>query len=756
MARITWQNVDAPNVSSSIEGMKVASDLLGRGLGAARQGITDVVDAKTLSASNAAMAQLLQFQKPEDVQAAVAAGQVAPGVDPRYLNKDAMAMMAGRANDLMAQETGQIKLGQTRQSNTDYQLLNSPEGRVAVNELRMAENSRDPALIAAAREKHSGFLLQASPDAMNALTTEGQRIGQTDQSYKVAETAFNHGESDRDVVQGSQSLYNETIGEAGGPEYAESYLRQNRDALIQKYGGGERGNRIYDNTLRTFMGSPGNDATSANAAMGSTIGGGSSMGAGGKPTHDVLLGDGRGKGGGNAYGIVAPKPISSMTMGELYNFQRNEMIPKTRAAGVGKIDGRVVGSSAAGTFQIVSDTLAEAAPKVFPGQDWRTIQFTPENQEKIARYLFNRLPVGADIHNTWEGIKAGTKKTAGMDWNTIRGQIIQKESGGSPRSVLADPRASAIATQTAIKHSIAENEVIPLAVDLEAAWNNFGTADSVAKNLTGKGQAFEGETSDAILAQISKVQETYGIKNSAVAGQILARAKDGRQSKIYDWQDSINPFADGMKSSIDWKKVESLAGFAKDRGAISKLAVNTDRQQQAMTKVSAGQTAVDALTQQMQAAMSNAQANGRSTAGIETRYNSLLRDAINRRDGAVQGSVASAMAGDNPDVRPRTPTAAPARRSAPAAAAAKPAAPQTVFKPTELDQNQINQGLAQGRFADIPRKSNEDDKTYAARVLTAKAVPARAKPILRKINPVEAAMLEELRNTARGGGFGGS
>ena len=52
MARITWQNVDAPNVSSSIEGMKVASDLLGRGLGAARQGITESASGSSRASNN--------------------------------------------------------------------------------------------------------------------------------------------------------------------------------------------------------------------------------------------------------------------------------------------------------------------------------------------------------------------------------------------------------------------------------------------------------------------------------------------------------------------------------------------------------------------------------------------------------------------------------------------------------------------------------------------------------------------------------
>lgn len=121
------------------------------------------------------------------------------------------------------------------------------------------------------------------------------------------------------------------------------------------------------------------------------------------------------------------KPITQMTIGEAMNFGDTVLKPATRAAGIGKIDGKIVGTSAIGAYQIVGTTMREVAPKVF-GEDWKSVPMTVENQDKLGRYLFEKNKNG-NLQATWEGLPDRRPGAyADLSWDQVKRVIQRYES----------------------------------------------------------------------------------------------------------------------------------------------------------------------------------------------------------------------------------------------------------------------------------------------------------------------------------------
>lgn len=97
-----------------------------------------------------------------------------------------------------------------------------------------------------------------------------------------------------------------------------------------------------------------------------------------------------------------PRPLTSMTIKEVLDFQRNVMRPATRGYR-GKND---VGSTGVGAYQFESGTLAENA-RIALGDNWTNTIFSPEVQDRIAETLYNRA--------------RGDRKTLGNTWFAFRG-----------------------------------------------------------------------------------------------------------------------------------------------------------------------------------------------------------------------------------------------------------------------------------------------------------------------------------------------
>jgi hypothetical protein len=135
-------------------------------------------------------------------------------------------------------------------------------------------------------------------------------------------------------------------------------------------------------------------------------------------TADVVYGFGE-------FGLP-PKPISQSTIGEVQDFQRNTLIPKTR----GKVGaGPREGTGAVGTYQFTYGTLKEYAPKVL-GPDWRNIPFTADVQEQLAKALYEDRKRG-NLKDTWAGLPSNRPGAfTNVPWEAVRDDIIKVESAG--------------------------------------------------------------------------------------------------------------------------------------------------------------------------------------------------------------------------------------------------------------------------------------------------------------------------------------
>jgi hypothetical protein len=121
------------------------------------------------------------------------------------------------------------------------------------------------------------------------------------------------------------------------------------------------------------------------------------------------------------------KPITKMTIGEAMEFGDTILKPATRAAGIGKIDGKTVGTSAIGAYQIVGTTMRQVAPEVF-GENWKSVPMTIENQDKLGKYLFEKSKNG-NLKRVWEGLPDTRPGAyADLSWNDMKRIIHRYES----------------------------------------------------------------------------------------------------------------------------------------------------------------------------------------------------------------------------------------------------------------------------------------------------------------------------------------
>jgi hypothetical protein len=130
--------------------------------------------------------------------------------------------------------------------------------------------------------------------------------------------------------------------------------------------------------------------------------------------YDVVVGNGK-------YG-KPPQPLTTMTLEQVDRFGRDTLIPNTRAARVGVLNGKVLGASASGKYQMVGGTMLEAARDL--GMDPRTTVFTPEVQDRLAIQVANKYGL-----TRWEGL---TKNPAAME----RARAAQK-AGDYPAMLAA-------------------------------------------------------------------------------------------------------------------------------------------------------------------------------------------------------------------------------------------------------------------------------------------------------------------------------
>ena len=102
MARITWQNVTAPDLATSRAALQQAGNSLSSGFQGFADSFRDIEQQQKDAYSQEALARLAQVSDPNQLNSMMASdGLAALGItDPRYLNADAMQSILGRSSTL--------------------------------------------------------------------------------------------------------------------------------------------------------------------------------------------------------------------------------------------------------------------------------------------------------------------------------------------------------------------------------------------------------------------------------------------------------------------------------------------------------------------------------------------------------------------------------------------------------------------------------------------------------------------------------
>jgi len=165
----------------------------------------------------------------------------------------------------------------------------------------------------------------------------------------------------------------------------------------------------------------------------------------------------------NLAGIVAPKPISQMTIGELNDWQEAEMRNKSRAYGL-NIPGRQEelrrqgfrgdpGSTGVGRYQFEKSTLVDTAKELY-GDNYRNVTFDPDTQEKLASHLYYKAAARGPeaLGNTWHALR-GIDQTSPAAASQDQVRVAASKTAGA---------AAASAALAAAALPIARRKTLPV------------------------------------------------------------------------------------------------------------------------------------------------------------------------------------------------------------------------------------------------------------------------------------------------------
>lgn len=521
MAALTWRNVESPDFRASMQGFQTANQLMNDAFGNVRSLLAGVDQQQTDKANNAFQLELLRYNDPAKLEAALAADPTL-GFDPRRINSESLS--AAR------QLPGQLIRRATDQQALDENTFDFGEKKASIERMtKAAPLIRQAQLLAAnGQETESNALLEGvdlRPDEFaNILkgnfefASSNQTLKGSRQSYGQSAGRYAREVKAWDVSDKADEVFSTILNNSQDQTDALGYLNGLKNS-------GKITAPVYNEVYKRF-GLPGLDA---GASIGSGAAGGAAGGSFKGDPYNVVFGFGQ-------YGSPS-KNLTDMTMGEAFSFGRNVLQPSTAQAGFGRTkDGRVVGTSAMGAYQFTATTLEEYGKKLY-GDNWKNTQLTPDVQDKLAEALFNDRKAG-NLKDTWEGLpdaRPGAYKD--ISWNQMRGLIMQHEIGVSPSELRGNQAVSLIGGINANNDASAN----PITRDYYANAGRTGNVQDAYAEAKEKYPALAQMTPSRFTGAIADVQKkarAQGVTlNAFQAASLLSSSleEQGLGSKVLDY-----------------------------------------------------------------------------------------------------------------------------------------------------------------------------------------------------------------------------
>jgi hypothetical protein len=670
MAQITWRNVEAPDFRGATAGYETFSRLLGGATDDLSKSLTVFDKAQNRGVDQQVLMDALRFQDPASLRAALQSGSLTAGVDPRRVSLDTLTALGTRATTLNEQDKGQIDnnksaytFGRTVEQNSALDASRPLQTQLAVaaNSSDVATQQRllsDPtnqaALSRLTPEQIWGTVgnVQAGDSGNSAVTNA--RLGAT-------QAVRNDGAS-QEATKHINAILRESGTDPNG-QLASFESRANnmtpaaqalvRQALPQMYTG-------------TGGGIAGGAASPVGSAL-ATAAGGTAPGAataGGTGSFAIPAGAaGFGTTKGSAYdmtvgGVATPKPLTQMTLSEVKEFGKKTLIPGN-AGKYGNPEG--VGSSAAGAYQVTGQTLDQYAPKVL-GKDWESLPYSPENQEKIAKAIFEDRK-GGNLKTTWTSLPNGTAGAyKDMSWDQFKQVVAPGEVGGTPGTgTAASPAAAALAADanpattrantTQVNNvNAAASMLSTQAAKMQSNVRGVGldyakalkegdkTAGQVAEELR-TGPDFKGTSAQFLKTQIERVMTESNV-SASVAGAALRRNTMGSDKDFWSPKQLIRQLTPGSTPNLGNGTRLNDAGLAKTiadlkSGRPLEQAVINEQLDAKTKQVDDARTAANTLLQTLQATQAKAQ--------VQPGLNSFVVPGLQRQYAQANAALEAAL-----------------------------------------------------------------------------------------------------------------
>lgn len=521
MARPQWQQVAAPNYAPAIQGQVAAAEMLRNAIGDFGGGLKDFSKAQEEAAKKAAagteqelLMRAMGYTDQAALQGAISDRSIMAGLDPNKVSTSVLGTLDNRISTLQ-NRAGTAETQRQMVINNDR-----------TNRDNAAKDEARP-WVAAAISQMAG-LPPNLQKVMSSLPAADQQSFLTSLS---SATQYGRGNEAYDEGRAVDSIVN-AAGSVMGPnkEAQAAYIQQQLAA-----------NAINPTIAQAALGKIG-----ATAADGGPISAAGTTGAsqnytpetiGKAPANpgDAVVGHGK-------YGIP-PKPVTQSNFGEVHDFGKT-LINNTRNAPELGLANTGKGSSAQGAFQITNQTLEEFGPKVL-GSNWRDQPASLENQEKIAKAIFEASKEG-NLKNRWAALPDSTPGAyKDVPWSEMRNLITKPESG----TAIGDYEARNAAA------SLAQAAAVGNAPDPMLAQTAGMGAGSIPQPLS------PSEASVAVAGTAREIQQMQQRLSANNLGNIYAASADTKTDKTT----ALNKAAE-LYPSMDKNELDKFFTYGQQNG----------------------------------------------------------------------------------------------------------------------------------------------------------------------------------------------
>ena len=600
MAQLTWRNVDAPNFSGSLDGIRTFGTLLNQSGKGLQDALGAFQTADQQNVGNQIIQRALQYNDPSEYHKAMADGTIIGGVDLSRVDPKIMELLGSRAGDLTKNANMSLNAQKTRY---DF-------GRQVDGDSRM--EAADPAIRAIQMAARSGDQRAMTAALQNPLLA-GLRTDQMADVFKTAQasegdTLGNQGK----VLGNTQASYNlnKQIGDDAAQREAQDFMLAARMGSVS--------DRQYQELLGDGLSGL---SPAAQRLVGSQLGlgqGATGAGRGGLPSAPGTAGTRD----GNDYDVIyqfkpTAQPLTSMSMGEVRDMQ----------AGMIKNQG----ASPVGRYQINQQTLDDFGPKVF-GKDWRSVPMTAENQDKLGEAIFNASKSG-NLKARWDALPDATPGAyKDKSWNEMKDFIAQREiASKGPANLMpqVEVRGQAdIASRNTLNRN-SQEAVNSLAADFDrAVMDNRGSGE-VMNEALGKGGKFEGADRQWLAQQIELGQEygrSLGVEVSpAMALSALSRSTGSGRTSVLGraWDATTSWIGGGPRDNdpnagygINTDKYKSLIRDEYSAGKTEGRVAEANIRAGLATNIQEARKAADDAAAELMQARAAARRNPRIAAGL--------------------------------------------------------------------------------------------------------------------------------------------